>query len=67
MCVILVSLFHFIKSCNFLKVGWAAEGTDTGTRFEDVDLKEKEWVDYDNKAKVSVGIYEFEYQFHKEK
>ncbi|CAG0903345.1 unnamed protein product [Darwinula stevensoni] len=66
------SVVHFdcrgLEPVDFdARVGWVAEGTDTGTRFEDIDLKEKEWVDYDDKAKASVGIYEFEHQFHKEK
>lgn len=44
--------------------GWLAQGEESGTKFE-VDLKEKEWADYDESAKVSVGIYELEHQFVK--
>ncbi|CAF0713683.1 unnamed protein product [Brachionus calyciflorus] len=44
--------------------GWLAQGEESGTKFE-VDLKEKEWADYDEKSKSSVGIYELEHQFVK--
>lgn len=36
-----------------------------GTKFNDVDLTEKEWVEYDEKNKTSVGIYDFESKFIK--
>lgn len=39
----------------------------TGKKFEDVDLSEKEWVDYDEKNQTSVGVYELEWQFIKVK
>jgi hypothetical protein len=32
----------------------------------EVDLKEKEWSDYDEKARCSVGIDELEFKFVKE-
>lgn len=38
-----------------------------GKTFEDVDLTEKEWVDYDEKNQTSVGVYELEWQFVKVK
>lgn len=44
--------------------GWIAEGDESGTKFE-VDLKEKEWAEYDEKSKLSVGIYELEHKFVK--
>lgn len=44
--------------------GWLAQGEESGTKF-DVDLKELEWAEYDEKAKCSVGIYELEHQFVK--
>ena len=44
--------------------GWCAEGVETGTKFE-VDLKEKEWADYDEKGRCSVGVYELEHRFEK--
>lgn len=49
--------------CQFL-AGWLAEGEESGTKF-DVDLKELEWADYDEKAKCSVGIYDLEHKFIK--
>ncbi|CAG0892537.1 unnamed protein product [Cyprideis torosa] len=45
------------------RVGWAAEGEESGTPFTDIDLNEKEWVDYDTKVNASVGIYELEHRF----
>ncbi|KAI9310800.1 hypothetical protein BX666DRAFT_1868942, partial [Dichotomocladium elegans] len=46
---------------------WSAEGTETGTKFEDIDLTEGEWADYDEKAGEPVGINEIQVQFKKEK
>uniref|UniRef100_T1JP18 CXXC motif containing zinc binding protein n=1 Tax=Strigamia maritima TaxID=126957 RepID=T1JP18_STRMM len=45
--------------------GWIARGVDTGTQFNDIDLTEKEWVDYDEKLKEPVGIYDVTYKFVK--
>jgi hypothetical protein len=41
----------------------------SGTVWEDVDLSEKEWADYDEKSGESVSIMELEWEFrvHKEK
>ena len=36
--------------------------TPSGAVFEDVDLSE-DWAEYDEKAAVSVGIYELESKF----
>ena len=47
--------------------GWMVEGIESGMKFSDVDLTEKEWADYDEKAKETVGIYEVEHQFAREK
>lgn len=47
--------------------GWAVEGLESGTKFPDIDLTEKEWADYDEKEKTTVGIYEIEHQFCREK
>jgi hypothetical protein len=30
--------------------GWVAKGTESGTPFEDIDLTEGEWVEYDEKV-----------------
>eukprot|EP00128_Syssomonas_multiformis_P011581 Colp12_sorted_trinity150504_noHs@20298 len=45
--------------------GWVAEGAETGTKFNAVDLSEGEWVEYDEKNKESVGIYEISSEFTK--
>jgi hypothetical protein len=45
-----------------LQDGYHVE-TSTGTRFDDVDLSEGEWVEYDEKLGDSVGIYELEHKF----
>nr|CAG4643606.1 EOG090X0HQJ [Ilyocryptus agilis] len=47
--------------------GWTVEGLESGTVFSDIDLTEKEWADYDEKAKTTVGIYELEHNFIREK
>ncbi|XP_042104193.1 CXXC motif containing zinc binding protein isoform X3 [Ovis aries] len=51
-----------IKSYN---AGFAAEGVESGTVFSDINLQEKDWTDYDEKAQESVGIYEVAHQFVK--
>jgi len=38
---------------------WKCTGTDSGTQFPDIDLTEGEWVDYDEKAALPVGISNF--------
>uniref|UniRef100_F6SMN5 CXXC motif containing zinc binding protein n=1 Tax=Xenopus tropicalis TaxID=8364 RepID=F6SMN5_XENTR len=47
------------------QAGFAAEGAETGTPFSEINLQEKDWTDYDEKAKESVGIYEVEHRFTK--
>ncbi|XP_069828391.1 CXXC motif containing zinc binding protein-like [Dendropsophus ebraccatus] len=47
------------------QAGFAAEGAETGTPFNDINLQEKDWTDYDEKAKEAVGIYEVTHQFKK--
>ena len=39
------------------------EGRETGTEFDEVDLTEKEWADYDEKSEESTLISEIEVQF----
>ncbi|XP_054272433.1 CXXC motif containing zinc binding protein [Macrosteles quadrilineatus] len=48
-------------------MGWIAKAEESGTCFRDIDLGEKEWVDYDEKGQQSVGVYEFESQFKTDK
>ncbi|CAL1546587.1 unnamed protein product [Lymnaea stagnalis] len=45
------------------RVGWEAKGLESGTIFSEVDLKEREWFDYDEKAGQSVSITELKHQF----
>lgn len=45
--------------------GWIVKSAENGQTFEDVDLSDDDWVEYDNKNKISVGIYEFESNFIK--
>lgn len=47
--------------------GWIAKVEGSASIYRDIDLNEKEWVEYDDKIKESVGIYEFEHQFIKVK
>ena len=46
--------------------GWIAK-TINGKEFTDVDLTEGEWVDYCDKIKEPVGIYEIEHKFERMK
>ncbi|KAJ2957504.1 hypothetical protein NQZ79_g6799 [Umbelopsis isabellina] len=47
--------------------GWLAEGAESGTKFEDIDLTEDDWAEYDEKAGEPVGISGIEVDFRKEK
>lgn len=44
--------------------GWVAK-TEEGKLFDDVDLTEKEWSDYDEKQNQTVGVYEVKWNFKK--
>ena len=46
---------------KFVQDGFQVESS-TGTKFDDVDLSEGEWVEYDEKLGDSVGIYELEHK-----
>jgi len=35
---------------------WKCVGTTTGTKFDEVDLTEGEWTDYDEKSTLPVGV-----------
>ena len=41
--------------------------TTSGAKFDDVDLSEREWVEFDEKLGESVGIYELEWRFEARK
>jgi hypothetical protein len=45
--------------------GWIVKIEESGKLFDGVDLNENEWVDYDDKIKESVGIYDLQSQFIK--
>jgi len=49
------------------RVGWMAEGPETGTVFEDIDLNDKEWAEYDEKLGEPVEINSIEVRFVKSK
>ncbi|KAH9947145.1 DUF866-domain-containing protein [Amylocystis lapponica] len=42
---------------------WKCVGAESGTKFEEVDLEEGEWVDYDEKAAQPVGVSQIESQW----
>ncbi|XP_033118514.1 CXXC motif containing zinc binding protein-like [Anneissia japonica] len=46
------------------RVGFVCSGVESSSTFQ-VDLTEKEWVDYDENAQESVGVYEVEWTFVK--
>lgn len=39
------------------------KGIENGQTFEDVDLSEGDWINYDEKNKSAIGVYSFESQF----
>lgn len=43
--------------------GFKCQGLESNTVFEDINLEEKEWVDYDDKLNQPVGIYEVQHKF----
>ncbi|CAI8013780.1 UPF0587 protein v1g245604 [Geodia barretti] len=45
--------------------GWTAVGVDSGTKFLDVDLSQKEWSDYDERAQQPVSILDISSRFIK--
>eukprot|EP00062_Callorhinchus_milii_P025601 gi/632986761/ref/XP_007910417.1/ PREDICTED: UPF0587 protein C1orf123 homolog isoform X2 [Callorhinchus milii] len=45
--------------------GFIAEGAESGTRFSEINLLEKDWTEYDEKIQKSVGVYEVTHQFVK--
>ncbi|KAF9575823.1 hypothetical protein EC968_001611 [Mortierella alpina] len=45
--------------------GWKAKGAESGTVFEDIDLTEGDWAEYDEKSEMPVGISSIEAKFVK--
>ncbi|KGL92932.1 UPF0587 protein C1orf123, partial [Charadrius vociferus] len=58
-----LTLKNLLQMC--LQAGFVAEGAESGTPFNDINLLEKDWNDYDEKTKESVGIYEVTHKFVK--
>ncbi|KAL3688371.1 hypothetical protein R1sor_014680 [Riccia sorocarpa] len=52
-----------IEPAEFIfRDGWSAEGL-SGTKFENIDLSDGEWSEYDEKASESVGILNLKHTF----
>ncbi|KAI1319005.1 hypothetical protein EDD11_005203 [Mortierella claussenii] len=47
--------------------GWKAKGAESGTVFEDIDLTDGDWAEYDEKSELPVGISGIEAKFVKVK
>ncbi|KAF9093192.1 hypothetical protein BGX23_003548 [Mortierella sp. AD031] len=47
--------------------GWKAKGAESGTPFEDIDLTDGDWAEYDEKSELPVGITGIESKFVKVK
>ncbi|TGZ64821.1 hypothetical protein CRM22_006191 [Opisthorchis felineus] len=47
------------------RVGWSANGLDSGTSFVDISLSDKNWCDYDDKGDCEVNIFNVESRFVK--
>ena len=45
--------------------GLECQSAKSSKRFQDIDLDDGDWVDYDDTANVSVGIYDIESRFVK--
>ncbi|CAG2103943.1 unnamed protein product [Medioppia subpectinata] len=45
------------------RIGFVCEGTDSGTAFDDVNLEDNDWVDYDEKSNASVRVYDLQFKF----
>jgi hypothetical protein len=58
LCILPVRLLYF-----WLQDGWSAVAEDSGHVYPEVDFSEREWVEWDEKMKRSVGIYNVGHQF----
>jgi len=47
------------------RTGFKAVGVKSGTKFEDIDLTEGDWAEYDEKGGVPVGISELQTEFRR--
>ncbi|KAK7920631.1 hypothetical protein PG985_008653 [Apiospora marii] len=44
---------------------WLADGLDSGTKFEEVELDDGEWFDYDEKANDEVSIKDLKWEIRR--
>jgi len=44
---------------------WLADGVESGTKFDGIDLAEGEWYEYDEKASAEVSIKELVWQIRR--
>lgn len=52
-----------VEFLEFLPEGrFAAVGTESGTKFDEVDLEDAEWYDYDDKAGAEVSVTECKWE-----
>ena len=49
----------------FQKGAWQAKGTESGTKFADIDLTEGEWYDYDEKANEEVSTKDIKWEIRR--
>ena len=47
--------------------GFRCKSSESSSEYHEVNLEENEWVEYDDKASVSVGIYDVQFNIIKEK
>ncbi|XP_062509685.1 CXXC motif containing zinc binding protein-like [Corticium candelabrum] len=45
------------------RVGFSAEATGSHTKYEDINLGDRDWAEYDDDGDQSVGIYSLEHRF----
>lgn len=45
------------------KIGWKCEGIESGTLFDNIDLNDGEWADYDEKINEPTEINEIQCRF----
>ena len=56
--------FRGIEPVSFSPQGtWVCKGIESGTKFDDVEFEDGEWMDYDEKAAQEVAISELSSQW----
>lgn len=51
-----------LRMCIFLQTGWIVKALNSSATFDNVDLTEKDWADFDERADESVAIYELQHK-----